>query len=61
VKITPIPSPPKSAYPKMAYVELIDNNLEPIPDLPVIKEGKMVVYGKRQSDDALLTEAVVAC
>lgn len=56
VKITAIPCPPKSTYPRMAYVELVDNELEPLPDLPVIKKGKIVVYGK--NDDSEVKEAI---
>ena len=28
----------------MAYVELKDNSLPPLPKLPVVKNGKWVVY-----------------
>ena len=33
----------------MAYVELKDNSLPPLPKLPVVKNGKWVVY--RNDDD----------
>ena len=51
VQITAIPYPPKSAYPRMAYVELVDNELEPLPNLPMIREGKIVVYGDSTDSD----------
>ena len=35
----------------MAYVELRDNSLPPLPKLPVVKNGKWVVYGKEDNDD----------
>ena len=35
----------------MAYVELKDNSLPPLPKLPVVKNGKWVVYGNDDDDD----------
>ena len=45
----------------MAYVELKDNSLPPLPKLPVIKNGKWVVYGNGEDDgdDELQEESAV--
>ena len=45
----------------MAYVELKDNSLPPLPKLPVVKNGKWVVYGNDEDniDDELLEESTV--
>ena len=50
VKIIPIPYPSKRRYPRMAYVEFVDNKLPPIPRLPEIIDGNIVTYPR------LLTE-----
>ena len=51
VKITRIPNPPNSTFPNMAYVELVDNSLPSLPKLPVVKNGKWVVYGKEEENE----------
>ena len=45
----------------MAYVELKDNSLPPLPKLPVVKNGKWVVYGNDEDniDDELQEESVL--
>jgi len=47
----------------MAYVELKDNSLPPLPKLPVVKNGKWVVYGNDDDDgdddDELQEESAV--
>ena len=45
----------------MAYVELKDNSLPPLPKLPVVKNGKWVVYGNDEDniDDELQEESAV--
>lgn len=45
----------------MAYVELKDNSLPPFPKLPVVKNGKWVVYGNDVDniDDELQEESAV--
>ena len=45
----------------MAYVELKDNSLPPLPKLPVVKNGKWVVYRNDEDniDDELLEENAV--
>lgn len=45
----------------MAYVELKDNSLPPLPKLPVVKSGKWVVYGNDVDniDDELQEESAV--
>ena len=40
----------------MAYVELKDNLLPPLPKLPVVKNGKWVVYGNDENNIELLQE-----
>ena len=35
----------------MAYVEFRDNALPPLPKLPVVKNGKWVVYGTEEDDN----------
>ena len=40
----------------MAYVELKDNSLPPLPKLPVVKNGKWVVYGNDENNIELLQE-----
>ena len=40
----------------MAYVELKDNSLPPLPKLPVVKNGKWVVYGNDENNIELLPE-----
>ncbi|XP_031566718.1 uncharacterized protein LOC116301746 [Actinia tenebrosa] len=57
-RIIKILSPTKSPYPQMAYVELIDNDLEPLPDFPVIKEGKITVYGSNSESDSESSEVI---
>ncbi|EDO40633.1 predicted protein [Nematostella vectensis] len=57
VRIIKIPHPALCDYPKMAYVELVDNDLEPLPDMPELSNGKRVVYKRNNEDD---TEAGVA-
>lgn len=59
VKITRIPNPPNSTFPHMAYVELIGNTLPPLPKLPVVKNGKWVVYGNDEDDGLVEEKAVV--
>lgn len=51
VKITSIPNPPRSTFPNMAYVELKDNSLPPLPKLPVVHNGRWVVYGSQDDRD----------
>ncbi|KAK2566510.1 39S ribosomal protein L17 [Acropora cervicornis] len=51
VKITSIPNPPRSTFPNMAYVELRDNSLPPLPKLPVVHNGRWVVYGSQDDSD----------
>lgn len=51
VKITSIPNPPRSTFPNMAYVELRDNSLPPLPKLPVVHNGRWVVYGSQDDHD----------
>ena len=45
----------------MAYVELKDNSLPPLPKLPVVENGKWVVYGNDVDniDDELQEESAV--
>lgn len=45
----------------MAYVELKDNSLPPLPKLPVVKNGKWVVYGNDEGniDDELQEESAI--
>lgn len=43
----------------MAYVELIGNSLPPLPELPVVKQGKWVVYGKDDHDNELRAQSAV--
>ena len=45
----------------MAYVELKDNSLLPLPKLPVVKNGKWVVYGNDEDniDNELQEESAV--
>ena len=45
----------------MAYVELKNNLLPPLPKLPVFKNGKWVVYGNGEDDgdDELQEESAV--
>lgn len=45
----------------MAYVELTDNSLPPLPKLPVVKNGKWVVYGNDEDniDDELQEESAI--
>lgn len=50
VKITSIPNPPRPTFPNMAYVELRDNSLPPLPKLPVVDNGRWVVYGWKDED-----------
>lgn len=59
VQITEIPNPPHSPYPNMAYVELIGNSLPPLPKLPVIKQGKWVVYGRDDNDNELTVQSAI--
>lgn len=59
VQIVKIPHPPNSIYPRMAYAELIDNKLPPLPKLPVIEGGRVKVYGK-QTDRKGVREVVEA-
>lgn len=61
VQITKIPNPPRSTFPNMAYVELKDNSLPPLPKLPVVENGKWVVYGNGEDDgdDELQEESAV--
>ncbi|KAL9965873.1 hypothetical protein ACROYT_G029727 [Oculina patagonica] len=59
VKITKIPNPPHSPYPNMAYVELVGSSLPPLPKLPVVKEGKWVVYGRDEDDNELTEKSAV--
>ncbi|XP_028400166.1 uncharacterized protein LOC114523443 [Dendronephthya gigantea] len=49
VKVTPIPYPVKRHYPRMAYVEFIDNDLPPIPKLPELTKGKLVTFPRLSS------------
>ena len=35
----------------MAYVELRDNSLPPLPKLPVVHNGRWVVYGSQGDRD----------
>lgn len=42
----------------MAYVELVDNKLEPLPDFPVIKEGKITVHGSNTESESENREEV---
>ena len=59
VRIVKIPHPPNSIYPRMAYVEFVDNKLPPMPELPVIEGGRMRVYSK-QTEEQEHCEAAVA-
>ena len=59
VQITRIPNPPHSPFPNMAYVELIGNSLPPLPELPVIKQGKWVVYDKDDDDNKLRAQSAI--
>lgn len=59
VRITRIPNPPHSPFPNMAYVELIGNSLPPLPELPVIKQGKWVVYDKDDDDNKLRAQSAI--
>ena len=59
VRITRIPNPPHSPFPNMAYVELIGNSLPPLPELPVVKRGKWVVYGKDDDDNELRAQSAI--
>jgi len=59
VQITKIPNPPRSTFPNMAYVELRDNSLPPLPKLPVVKNGKWVVYGPQHDDEIVEESALV--
>ena len=43
----------------MAYVELIGNSLPPLPELPVIKQGKWVVYGSDVDDNELTAQSAI--
>ena len=45
----------------MAYVELKDNSVPPLPKLPVVKNGKWVVYGNDVDniDDELQEKSAV--
>lgn len=44
VKVTCIPYPAKRRYPRMAYVEFVDNNLPPLPRLPEVVDGTLVTF-----------------
>ena len=43
----------------MAYVELIGNSLPPLPELPVIKQGKWVVYDKDDDENKLRAQSAI--
>ena len=36
----------------MAYVEFVGNSLPPLPRLPVVKDGRWILYGRDDYDDA---------
>ena len=59
VTITKIPNPPHSPFPNMAYAELIGNSLPPLPELPVVKQGKWVVYGRNDDDNELTAQRAI--
>lgn len=59
VRIVKIPHPPNSIYPRMAFVEFVDNELPPLPELPVIEGGRVRVYGK-QADKKEISEVAEA-
>ena len=50
VKVTPIPYPTKRRYPRMAYVEFVDNDLPPIPRLPEVIDGTFVTFPRILTD-----------
>ena len=52
VRITKLSNPPHSPFPKMAYVEFVGNSLPPLPRLPVVKDGRWILYGRDDYDDA---------
>ncbi|KAJ7378278.1 54S ribosomal protein L17 mitochondrial [Desmophyllum pertusum] len=60
VRITRIPNPTTSPYPNMAYAEFVGNSLPPLPKLPVVKEGRWIIYGRDDDDDDELVEKSVA-
>jgi len=43
----------------MAYVELIGNSLPPLPELPVIKQGKWVVYSRDDDDNEVAAQSAI--
>jgi len=43
VKITPVPVRKYKQYPPLAYVELQDNRLPPLPQLPVLEGGELAM------------------
>lgn len=60
VRITRIPNPTTSPYPNMAYAEFVGNSLPPLPKLPVVKEGRWIIYGREDDNDDELVEKSVA-
>lgn len=44
----------------MAYAEFVGNSLPPLPKLPVVKEGRWIIYGRENDNDDELVEKSVA-
>ena len=43
-KITPIQVPKKRLFPLLAYVEYVENNLKPLPEMPTIVKGRLKAF-----------------
>lgn len=48
--MTPIPYLKKRRYPRMAYVEFVDNDLPLIPRLPEVIDGTFVTFPRIMND-----------
>eukprot|EP00794_Sanderia_malayensis_P010968 gene10968-12130_t len=53
VKITPIPFAEKRNYPRLAYAEFVESNLEPLPVMPEIVKGRLKAFPR---DDLIIDE-----
>lgn len=43
-KVTPIPLPKKRLFPGLAYVEYVENDLKPLPEMPTIVKGRIRAF-----------------
>ena len=44
MKVTNIPLPKKRLFPALAFVEFVENELKPLPEMPTIVKGRLKAF-----------------